>query len=94
MTFTGFIVLLVISLVVSAVLHYVLKLYIRRDLQSFVAKVVWSYVGAWLGGPLFGNWFAEVAYGGVAIIPAALGSVAILLVLVDMVKTFNAAKTA
>ena len=94
MTFTGFIVLLVISLVVSAVLHYALKFYIRGDLQSFAAKVVWSYVGGWLGGSLFGNWFEQIAYGGVAIIPAVLGSAAILLVLVDAVKTFNATKAA
>lgn len=90
MDFTGFLVLLIISVIVSAVLHFVFKMYVRPGMVSFISKVIIGYVGALNGGAIFGNWFGEIEVGGVYLIPAILGSLALLILMIDMVKTFKA----
>lgn len=82
----GFVVLLVIALVVAAALHYGAKLYVRPDALSFVAKIIWAYIGAWMGTPVFGIWGPVFAAN--ALIPALLGALAILIVAVDLGRTF------
>ncbi len=89
MDFLSFLILLVISIVVSAILHFGFKLYIRTGPDSFISKVVIGWIGAWLGSPVFGHWFEGVAYENVYIIPAILGSIALIIVLGDMVLTFK-----
>ncbi len=84
----GFLLLLVIALVVAAALHYGAKLYVRNDPLSFAAKVIWAYVGGWLGTPVFGAWGPIFAAN--AVIPAILGALAILIVAVDVARTFGA----
>ena len=93
MNFISFIVLLVISAVVSAILHFAFKFYARPGINSFLSKVVFGWAGAWLGSPVFRNWFGGVKLGEVYIIPAILGSLAILVVLVDLVKTLKIGST-
>ncbi len=92
MSFTSFLVLLIISVVVAAVLHFVFKLYARPGFNSFISKVIWGYIGAWQGSAVFGQWFEGVKAGEVYLIPAILGSLALLILMVDLVKTVNAAK--
>jgi uncharacterized membrane protein YeaQ/YmgE (transglycosylase-associated protein family) len=87
MNFSSFLVLLIISVVVSAVLHYMLKYYIRPGFNSFVSKVVLGWVGAWLGSPVLGYWFEGLKCCGVYIIPAILGSLALLVLMIDVVKS-------
>lgn len=89
MDFLSFLILLVISIIVSAVLHYGFKYYIRPGFDSFVSKVIIGWVGAWLGTPVFGNWFSGLAYENVYIIPAILGTLALLIVLGDLALTFK-----
>ncbi len=91
MSFTSFLILLVISVVVSAVLHFVFKLYARPGLNSFISKVIWGWIGAWQGGSVFGQWFEGAKAGEIYLIPAILGSLALLILMVDLVKTMNAA---
>ena len=91
MTFVSFLILLVISIVVSAILHYVLKFYIRPGIVSFVSKVIFGWIGAWLGSPVFGYWFAGLVYEKIYIIPAILGSFALLIIMVDLVLTVKSA---
>jgi uncharacterized membrane protein YeaQ/YmgE (transglycosylase-associated protein family) len=87
MDFTSFLILLVISIVVSAILHYWLKFYIRPGVVSFLSKVIFGWIGAWLGSPVFGHWFSGLCYDDVYIVPAILGSLVIMVILVDLVKT-------
>ena len=87
MDFLSFLVLLVISAVVSAILHFGFKYYVRPGLMSFFSKVIIGWFGAWLGSPIFGRWWGGVNYKEVYIVPAILGSLAILIFAVDMVKT-------
>lgn len=87
MDFGSFLILLVISVVVSAVLHFGFKYYLRPGLVSFFSKVVIGWFGAWLGSPVFGHWFGGVNYREVYIIPAILGSLAILIFAVDLIKS-------
>ncbi|NCO67846.1 MAG: hypothetical protein COY75_09385 [Nitrospirae bacterium CG_4_10_14_0_8_um_filter_41_23] len=88
MDFISFLILLIIAAVVAAVLHYGLKYYVIPGLGSYLSKVVIGWIGAWLGSPVFGNWFKGVCYGEVYIIPAVLGSLALLALVVDAGKTF------
>lgn len=87
MSFVSFLILLAISIVVSAVLHYVLKFYIRPGIVSFFSKVIFGWIGAWLGSPVFGYWFGGVVYEKIYIIPAILGSLALSVIMVDLVRT-------
>jgi len=91
MNFFSFLILLGISIVVSAVLHYGLKFYIRPGIVSFISKVIFGWIGAWLGSPVFGNWFGGLVYQNIYIIPAILGSLALLIIMVDLVLTFKRA---
>jgi len=87
MDFGSFLVLLVISAVVSAVLHFGFKYYVRPGLVSFFSKVIIGWFGAWLGSPVFGHWFQGVNVKDVYLIPAILGSLAILVFAVDLIKS-------
>ena len=91
MKFISFIILLGISLVVSVIMHFVFKYYVRPGWNSFVSKVIFGWIGAWLGSPVFGHWFDAVKYENVYIIPAILGSIAILILATDIVKSVKAA---
>ena len=84
MGFEGFLTFLVISVVVSGILHYGVKYYVTAGAWSFVTKCIVGYVGAMLGAYFFGSW--GYSFGGVNIIPAILGSAAILIVVIDFVK--------
>jgi uncharacterized membrane protein YeaQ/YmgE (transglycosylase-associated protein family) len=89
LSFGSFLILLVISIVVSAVLHYVCKYYVRPGFNSFISKVIFGWIGAWLGSPVFGYWFYGVQYQEVYIIPAILGSLAFEILLIDLVKSIK-----
>jgi uncharacterized membrane protein YeaQ/YmgE (transglycosylase-associated protein family) len=88
--FVAFLILLIISVIVSLILHFVLKTQVRAGFESFVGKVIWGWIGAWLGSPVFGYWFTGWNYHGVYIIPAILGSFALPVLMIDLVKTFKA----
>lgn len=92
MSFISFLILLVISLIVSAVLHFGFKYYARPGINSFISKVVFGWLGAWWGTPVFGSWFEGFHYEGVYYIPAILGSFAFLIILVDFVKTIKSSQ--
>ncbi len=91
MDFPSFLILLVVSLIVSAILHFGLKYYVRPGINSFISKVIFGWIGAWLGTPVFGRWFDGLNYQDVFYIPAILGSFAILIMMVDLVKSFKSA---
>jgi len=93
MDFISFLILLVISVVVSALLHYVFKYYVRPGFVSFISKVIFGWIGAWLGSPIFGCWFSGVQYKDVYIIPAILGSLAFLTMMIDLVKSVKGVST-
>lgn len=84
----GFLALLVISIVVAAILHYGLKFYVRAGLTSFISKVIIGYIGAsWFGSSMFGQW--GPSNGAVYYVPAVLGAAALLVLVVDIVKTVH-----
>jgi len=87
MDFGSFLALLIISVVVSGILHYGFKYYVRSGAVSFLSKVVVGWIGAWLGSPVFGHWWEGLNYQQVYYVPAILGSLAILVLAVDCVKT-------
>jgi len=87
MDFGSFLVLIIISVVVSGILHYGFKYYVRAGAVSFLSKVVIGWIGAWLGSPVLGHWWEGLNYGQVYYVPAILGSLAALILVVECVKT-------
>jgi len=88
--FISFVILLVIAVIVAAIAHYGLNYYVVGGPGSFLSKVVIAWLGAWLGSPVFGHWFAPLVYENIYIIPAVLGSVAIIILVVDVARTCGA----
>jgi len=89
MDFVNFLILLVISAVVAAVLHYGLKYYVVPGLGSYFGKVVVAWIGARLGSPVLGHWWEGLNRGDLYYVPAILGSLALLVLVVDVVKTLG-----
>ena len=87
MDFISFLILLIISIVVSGALHFGLKYYIMPGWGSYVSKVIIGWFGAWLGSPVFGYWWQGLNYKDVYIVPAILGSLALVAFAVDVIKT-------
>ena len=87
MGFGFFLVNLLIALVVATVLHFALEVRVRGGTLSYLSSLVLAWLGAWLGPPVFGNWFPGLETAGVHWIPALLGSCALLILAVDAVKT-------
>jgi len=90
MDFISFLILLIISIIVSGVLHFVCKYYIVPGWWSYISKVIIGWIGAWLGSPVFGYWWQGLNYKEVYIVPAILGSLALVVFVVDVVKTCSA----
>ena len=74
MSFISFLTLLIIAVVVSAVMYYVGSIRLRSGCWM---QLIVTWIGAWLGSPVFGHWFEKVESGGVYIIPAILGAIAL-----------------
>ena len=89
MDFVSFIILLAIAVVVAAIAHYGFKYYVVGGFGSFLSKVVVAWVGGWIGSPVLGHWFGGVNFREVYIIPAILGAISVLVLAVDMAKTFR-----
>jgi uncharacterized membrane protein YeaQ/YmgE (transglycosylase-associated protein family) len=85
MGFDSFVTLLIISVVVSSILHP--KFYVRPGTGSFISKVIIGWIGAWLVSPVFGHWPEGFINGEVYYVPAILGSLALLVLVVDIVKS-------
>jgi uncharacterized membrane protein YeaQ/YmgE (transglycosylase-associated protein family) len=86
MDFMSFLTLLIISVVVSGILHYGLNYYVTPGYESFCSKIVVGWIGAWLGSPVLGHWWPGLRYHDVYIVPAILGSLAVLIVAIDIGK--------
>ena len=94
MDFVSFFILFIISVVVSAILHYGFKYYATPGTWSFFSKIVVGWLGGWLGSPILGHWFEGVNYGELYILPAIIGTAAMLIFSVDFVRMITAAKEA
>ena len=92
MDLLSFLILLVIGIVVAAILHYGFRFYVISGRSSFLCKVVIGWLGAWLGSPVFGHWLEGLRYESVYYIPAVLGSLALVLLAVDMGKSGSTLK--
>ena len=60
MSFLSFLVLLGISVIVAGVFHYGLRYRFLEGLDAVYAKLVFAWVGAWLGSPVLGSWSYKI----------------------------------
>ena len=86
MDFVAFLILLITAVVVSAILHYGCEFYVTPGSWSFGAKVVVAWIGAWLGSPVLGHWWAGCQYQEVYYVPAILGAFAAVILAIDLAK--------
>jgi len=68
-----------------------LKYYVIPGLGSYFSKVVIGWVGARLGSPALGHWWEGLNYGEVYYVPAILGSLALVVLAVDLTRSCRAA---
>ncbi len=73
LSFLSFLVLTLISAVVAVAYHDIFRYRFLEGTDARVGKVIVGWFGAWLGSPVFGNWFWKVE--NVYIVPAILGAV-------------------
>ncbi len=92
MNFVSFIILLGFALLVSLILHYVVKYFVSKNLSSFFGELVFAWIGAWLGSAVLGYWFSSWHFDKVYFIPAFLGAAALMVLYVEVSKTFCVAK--
>ena len=78
---SGFIIMLMLSVIAAAIMHYAFHYYVMPGFWSFVSKVVVGFVGGVLGPAVFGHWSPVVA--GVPVVPAMIGSFALIFFVVD-----------
>lgn len=74
--------LFIIGGAVSLVWYFVLRV---KSAGGYWFQLIVAWVGAWLGTPVFGNWGFWTT-NGVCIIPAILGSVAAVMLVVGAEK--------
>jgi len=86
--FSGFMVLLGLSVFASLVLHYGLRYYIVPGPWSFVSKVIIGFVGGLIGPMIFGHWLPAAA--GIPLVPALIGSFGLLILVVDITRSVHA----
>jgi len=87
--FTNFLILLTISVVASATLHFGFDYHITPGMSSLFSKVAIGWVGGLLGSMIWGPWWEGPIYGQVYYVPAILGCLALLVVVVNLVKTYG-----
>jgi uncharacterized membrane protein YeaQ/YmgE (transglycosylase-associated protein family) len=76
MSLPSFLVLLGISVIVVGVFHYGLRYRFLEGIDAVYAKVVFAWIGAWLGSPVLGYW--SYKFGNVYLVPAFLGAITAL----------------
>ncbi len=89
LSFTEFLVLLVISVVVALILHYGLRYRLTPGIEGLLGKIGVGWLGAWLGSPVLGHWPEAVKVDRVYILPAILGAVAASFYVVLLLKTLQ-----
>jgi uncharacterized membrane protein YeaQ/YmgE (transglycosylase-associated protein family) len=76
MSFLSFLVLLGISVIVAGVFHYGLRYRFLEGLDAVYAKLVFAWIGAWLGSPVLGYWSYKIE--NVYLVPAIIGAITAL----------------
>lgn len=72
MSFTAFLMLLVIGAVMALVYQYVLRYRFLDGVDSLFGKIAMGWLGGWLGSPVLGHWLWDIQ--GIYVIPAILGA--------------------
>jgi uncharacterized membrane protein YeaQ/YmgE (transglycosylase-associated protein family) len=74
MSFLSFLVVTIIGAVVAVTYHDIFRYRFLEGTDARFGKLIIGWLGAWLGSPVFGNWFWKIE--NVYIIPAILGAAA------------------
>jgi len=68
MSFTSFVILLVLGFIAALVLHELLRYRVLSGVDGFIRMWLAGWIGGWLGSPVLGHWSFQIK--DVYIIPA------------------------
>ena len=88
MGFASFLTLLIISAILSAIVHFA-GYKALPGAEGYFAKLITGWIGGWLGSPVLGYWGGAMRNGNVHLIPAILGSIAAIFMLVALLRMFG-----
>ncbi len=77
----AFLYLLAVAVAVSLIMYYAFKIKVPG---RYLASLIWAWIGAWIGTPVFGKWFEIISYtnyqtkASVYIVPAIIGAIVLL----------------
>jgi len=91
MSFTSFVILLVLGFIAALVLHELLRYRVLSGVDGFVRMWLAGWIGGWLGSPVLGHWSFQMK--DVYIIPALVGAFAGAFAAVATIKALAATTT-
>jgi len=91
MSFTSFVILLVLGFIAALVLHELLRYRVLSGIDGFVRMWLAGWIGGWLGSPVLGHWSFQMK--DVYIIPALVGAFAGAFAAVATIKALAATTT-
>ena len=79
----AFLYLLGVAVGVSLIMYYGFKIKVPG---RYFASLIWAWLGAWIGTPVFGKWFVPISYAFrrgntleyICIIPSIIGAIVLL----------------
>jgi len=85
MSFAAFLTLLVISAIWSAIVQGA-GYGVFKGSEGYFAKLIVGWIGGWLGSPVFGYWGGRIFGSNVHVMPAILGSIALIFMQTAMLR--------
>jgi len=88
MGFASFLTLLIISAILSAIVHGA-GYKVLSGVEGYFPKLIVGWIGGWLGSPVLGYWGGAIRNSNVHLIPAILGSIAAIFMMVAGMRVFG-----
>lgn len=78
----------IITLIVGGIIGWLAGLILGKDVPGgVIGNIIAGIIGAWLGGLIFGDFGPAV--GGIAIVPALLGAIILILIVSFVMKSMR-----
>ena len=82
----------ILYLIAGGLIGWIASLIIGKNIPGgAIGNIIAGIIGAWIGGRLFGDWGPHL--GGIAIVPALIGSAILVFILSIVLRTMSGKKT-
>jgi uncharacterized membrane protein YeaQ/YmgE (transglycosylase-associated protein family) len=86
-TFVSFLSLFVIGAICALVLQHMQQARLMRHVEGYLSRLIIGWLGAWIGSPVLGHWGWMIPDTTVYLVPAALGALAAIFALTELLRT-------